>query len=260
MLRSCKGSFDCDVASLRETISAQDDRAEMTWIKICGMTNLEDALIAVDAGADAVGFVFYEKSPRCVSVETAREICAKLPEGVEKVGVFVGELQAAEIAVSCGLGAVQRYIGRPRSDGPIKLSDPQYWKRVKSYWAVPSDTFLDEQIAKSNLESVALRRHGALWDSHDAIFVDSGNWQQHGGTGKTFDWREAASAFKILNAHLRVVLAGGLTADNVGDAIQILQPWGVDVASGVEARPGKKDPEKVRAFVRAVREMDARVA
>ncbi len=231
----------------------------MTWIKICGMTNLEDALVAVEAGADAVGFVFYEKSPRNISVGAAREIVRQLPENVEKVGVFVGELHAAEIALSCGLGAVQRYLGRSSSKGPIRLPDPQYWKRVKSYWAVPSDTFLDERIAKANLESVALRRHGALWE-HDAIFVDSGNWQQHGGTGKTFDWQEAAPAFRILNEHLRVVVAGGLTAENVGNAIEILKPWGVDVASGVETLPGKKDPQKVRAFVEAVRDADRKAS
>jgi phosphoribosylanthranilate isomerase len=189
-------------------------------------------------------------------VEAARAIVEKLPDNVEKVGVFVGELRASEIAVGCGLGAVQKYIGRSSSKDPIELPDPQYYKKLKSYWAVPCDTFLDERIAKVNLESVALRRHGALWDSHDAIFVDSGNWQQHGGTGKTFDWREAAPAFTILNEHLRVVVAGGLTAENVGSAIEILKPWGVDVASGVEARPGKKDPEKVRAFVKAVRDAE----
>ena len=232
----------------------------MTWVKICGMTNLEDALVAVDAGADAVGFVFYEKSPRCVTVETAREIVKKLPEGVEKVGVFVGNLRAAEIAVNCGLEAVQFYIGRSNSKDATTMPDPQYSKMVKRYWAVPSETFLDERIAKSNLESLALGRHGIVWSSSEAIFVDSGNWHRPGGTGASFDWHKAASAFKVLNEHLRTVVAGGLNPGNVGDAISILKPWGVDVVSGVEARPGKKDPEKVRAFVRAVREKDKKVS
>jgi phosphoribosylanthranilate isomerase len=226
----------------------------MTWVKICGITNLEDAQVAVDAGADAVGFVLYEKSPRCVSEEAVREIAGQLPKNVEKVGVFVGDLQASEIAVRCGLQAVQFYVGA--FEKPLKWADPQYAKMVKHYWAVPSSTFINSNFAKQNLESVVLRRHGAMWESNDAIFVDSGMGQRPGGTGDTFDWREAESAFKILNSRLRAVVAGGLTPENVGEAMAILHPWGVDVASGVEARPGKKDPEKVRAFVRAVREHD----
>jgi phosphoribosylanthranilate isomerase len=229
----------------------------MTWVKICGMTNLEDALVAVDAGADAVGFVFYEKSPRYVSVETAREIVEKLPKSVEKVGVFSGEPEAIEIAIRSGLGSVQTYLGP--SKGPMKAHALEDLKKLKQYWAVPSATFLDERIAKQNLDAVAFGRHRAVWTAFDAIFVDSGNGQRPGGTGQAFNWREAAPAFKILNKYLRVVLAGGLNPDNVAEAMEILHPWGVDVVSGVEARPGKKDPEKVRAFVGAVREMDRKV-
>src|SRR5208282_5919097 len=96
----------------RSMISAQDDKVEMTWIKICGMTNLEDALTAVDAGADAVGFVFYEKSPRNITVEAAREIVEKLPEGVEKIGVFVdwGDLDPMRVLLEAGLTGTQSYL------------------------------------------------------------------------------------------------------------------------------------------------------
>jgi len=221
------------------------------------MTNLEDALVAVEAGADAVGFVFYEKSPRYVSEEIVREIVKQLPQRVEKVGVFVGELHAAEIAMRSGLGAVQTYPGP--SEGPIKAHAPADNRNLKQYWAVPSSTFMEKRIANANLDSVAWGRHQGFWNAFDAIFVDSGNGQRPGGTGNAFDWCEAAPSFKILNQHLRVVVAGGLTAENVGEAMQMLKPWGVDVSSGVEARSGKKDPEKVRAFVRAVREMDQKV-
>jgi phosphoribosylanthranilate isomerase len=230
----------------------------MTWVKICGMTNLEDALTAVDAGADAVGFVFYEKSPRNVSVETVREIVGKLPESVEKVGVFMGELQSVEIALRCGLGAIQTYP-RP-AEGPLQPHPAEDLSKLKSYLAVPYTSFVTgpdaRPEAEGNLDVVARGRLGRFFDAFDAIFVDSGNALLPGGTGKAFDWRAAAPAFGILNERLRVVLAGGLNPDNVGEAMRILKPWGVDVASGVEARPGKKDPTKVRAFVKAVRDAD----
>jgi phosphoribosylanthranilate isomerase len=225
------------------------------------MTNLEDALVAVEAGADAVGFVFYEKSPRCVSVETVTEIVAKLPESVETVGVFSGEPREVELALDSGVDATQTYP-RPLSD-PLHAHDADHmsrFNRLKSYLGMPYSTFVGETFAKQNLDGIAAEELRGFWDRFDAFFVDSGNALVPGGTGKTFDWREAAPAFKILNRRLRMVVAGGLNPDNVGEAIRILQPWGVDVVSGVEASPGKKDAEKVRAFVRAVREMDRKVS
>jgi phosphoribosylanthranilate isomerase len=219
----------------------------MTWIKICGMTNLEDALVAVDAGADAVGFVFYEKSPRCVSVETAREICSKLPKGVEKVGVFVGVNPiVAEVAAQAGLTIAQIY-----ADAQPALTD-EYLRKLPCR-VIPAISF--GEVAKKEL----CEFHAAedVRKLVVAALIDSGNSERPGGTGERFDWQAMADMARC--ASLNLVVAGGLRPDNVGEAIHILKPWGVDVASGVEARTGKKDPEKVQAFVRAVREMDGRV-
>jgi phosphoribosylanthranilate isomerase len=231
----------------------------MTWVKICGMTNLEDALVAVDAGADAVGFVFYEKSPRCVSVETAREIVAKLPESVEKIGVFAGNSieNAAEAGRFAGFDALQVYpltFRKSAHDGNLQARATATG-RLKTYLALPVTVFLG--TGASNVAGFAEERPAGLLGT---LFLDSGSSEQPGGTGKTFDWSEAANAVKELGVHQKVVIAGGLTPENVDKAIDILKPWGVDVVSGVEARPGKKDPEKVRAFVKAVREFDAKVS
>jgi len=246
----------------------------MTWVKICGMTNLEDALVAVDAGADAVGFVFYEKSPRCVSVETAREIVAKLPERVEKVGVFVGGVDAGWLDVfqRTGLTAVQHYLRtepgvHPLRQSAVAMSLIPHPPRV--FVALPSSSFLgDEEEVKALAEDLEILRKEARRRSppfsgvvFDTFVLDSGTFGLPGGTGKTFDWNKAAPiAEEWRQSGLKLVAAGGLTPDNVGAAIGILKPWGVDVASGVEARPGKKDPEKVRAFVRAVREIDLKAS
>ena len=217
----------------------------MTWIKICGMTNLEDALVAVDAGADAVGFVFYEKSPRCVSVETVREICGKLPESVEKVGVFVGgpSEEIADAIRQCGLTIAQIY---PRES--LALTDEFF--RDFPFRVIPAISMGlvgDDKIAGFHLANSAQERVVAA-------LIDSGNSERPGGSGETFDWQSMAGLAGGIG--LKLVVAGGLKVENVGSAIETLKPWGVDVASGVEERSGKKDPEKVRAFVRAVREMD----
>jgi phosphoribosylanthranilate isomerase len=220
----------------------------MTWVKICGMTNLEDALVAVDAGADAVGFVFYEKSPRCVTVETAREIVEKLPSKVEKVGVFVNEPpeRVSAMADDAGLTAVQFH-------GDEHRSPEHYAVGGKVYFSLPVAEILGQ--LRGQIGSFEIPR----LPKSSAILLDSGTTNQRGGTGKTFAWGEARSLVLGLMQHYSVVVAGGLTASNVGWATEFLRPWGVDVVSGVEAAPGKKDPEKVRAFVRAVREMDRRV-
>jgi phosphoribosylanthranilate isomerase len=225
----------------------------MTWVKICGMTNLEDALVAVEAGADAVGFVFYDKSARCVSVEAVREIVEQLPEGMEKVGVFVGQsaAQVSNISKRLELSAVQVY---PRSgDGPGSLTDFVKNVRHRMFVATPAPRRRSEEGFGFFFSEDFLKRT-------NAVFLDSGDSQKPGGTGKAFDWREAAEPVALMSQSIPVVVAGGLTAENVGDAIAILKPWGVDVASGVEMSPGKKDPEKVRAFVRAVREIDRKTS
>jgi phosphoribosylanthranilate isomerase len=220
----------------------------MTWVKICGMTNLEDALVAIDAGADAVGFVFYEKSPRCVSVETAGEIVGKLPESVEKVGVFVNEMEdtLCDVADSAGLTAVQMHGDNEDPHVADLIADRRPEIRVLAAIS----------MHRPNPQGWAMTWHPK---SVHAFLVDSGTSSRHGGTGESFDWKGAIPVLDDIKRIGKVIAAGGLTGANVSEAIGILQPWGVDVVSGVEARPGKKDPEKVRAFVRAVREMDRKV-
>jgi phosphoribosylanthranilate isomerase len=241
----------------------------MTWVKICGMTNLEDALTAVEAGADAVGFVFYEKSPRNITVEAAREIVRKLPAGVEKVGVFVGESAPGwvQVVLSTGLTAVQHYLPLEpdvRSHQAMATGQGIFPRPPKFFLALPIALLLEagapvEELAKdfSHLRDEAPGSAVVPDGVFDTFFFDSGGLQSPGGTGKTFDWAMAAPiADGMRRGGLKLVAAGGLTAENVGEAIGFLKPWGVDVVSGVEARPGKKDPEKVRAFVKAVREID----
>ena len=237
----------------------------MTWVKICGMTNLEDALVAVDAGADAVGFVFYEKSPRCVTVETAREICAKLPESVEKVGVFVGsDGDPLRVIWNAGLTGTQTYLFSGKS--PAKATGAAAFPpRFRSLLALPVNLIGQDRDGFERAASafVNLGKNIPVPVSRlpNAFVLDSGNLQQPGGTGESFDWKKAASVAEgMRKSGLNVVVAGGLTPLNVSEAIDVLHPWGVDVASGVEARPGKKDPEKVRAFVKAVREADRKAS
>lgn len=220
----------------------------MTWIKICGMTNLEDALVAVDAGADAVGFVFYEKSPRCVTVETAREISEKLPESVEKVGVFVGGASEdiADATRRCGLTIAQIYPREPLALTEEFLRDfPFRVIPAISVGRIGEDEIVGFHVANNARQKLV------------AALIDSGNSERPGGTGEAFDWRKMTGMADEIG--LNLVVAGGLRPENVGEAIEVLHPWGVDVASGVEASPGKKDPEKVRAFVKAVRDFDRKV-
>lgn len=223
----------------------------MTWVKICGMTNLEDALTAVDAGADAVGFVFYEKSPRNISVEAAREIVEKLPEGVEKVGVFVGESAEglSSVAKRVGLTAVQFYHARGKS-GLVDWAATSDEPRRKMIVAVQGEKLVDGGVFISDETKKNVY----------AMLIDSGSENRPGGTGAIFDWEKCRGMVQGLGFSIPVIVAGGLTAENVGEAIQILKPWGVDVVSGVEAKRGKKDPEKVRAFVKAVREADRKTS
>ncbi len=226
----------------------------MTWVKICAMTNLEDALTAVDAGADAVGFVFYEKSPRNISVEAAREIVEKLPESVEKVGVLVNhsDEQVRRIAEQTGVSAVQVY---PFSAGEKERSVGDFLQngRRRTFVAIPGERVVSEEGFGFFFSADFLSRTSAL-------FLDSGNSQRPGGTGEVFDWQNAAQPVRAMSRNIPVVIAGGLTSENVTKAIDILKPWGVDVASGVEAWPGKKDPEKVWAFVKAVRDADRKTS
>jgi len=213
--------------------------------------------VAVDAGADAVGFVFYEKSPRYVTVEAVRGIVKKLPEEVEKVGVFVGAAAEAVVEMSnaAGLTAAQVY---PDSNGELPALSEEFFRKVQCDVIVAMPARVLEGL-RDNKNGGFLLSCKAL-NRILAILVDSGNAQCPGGTGEKFDWELASGIRDVMNRNgVRMIVAGGLKPENVSEAIEILQPWGVDVVSGVEERPGKKDPEKVRAFVKAVRDFDRKV-
>ena len=206
-----------------------------TRVKICGITNLEDAQHAVESGADELGFNFYEKSPRYISPQNARAITDKLPSSVFKVGVFVGEsidkiLKTSEIA---GLDAIQLH-GDESYEYVTELHSRTKIEIIK---AVRVDPDFDWSNAMD-------------FDAH-AILFDGFSNDEYGGSGNRFDWKIAADAIVMIPY---LYLAGGLSADNVAEAIKIVRPYAVDVASGVESSPGKKDPEKVAAFIKAAKE------
>jgi phosphoribosylanthranilate isomerase len=242
----------------------------MTWVKICGMTNLEDALVAVEAGADAVGFVFYEKSPRNIEPEVARKIVEKLPEALEKIGVFVGDLSGSlDVVFSTGLTGLQSYSS-PADEAQGEVFNAVKVcglpRRPRLIVALPmgatgkngAQDFQREREDYASLGETLSKFSSLFQGSLDTFVLDSGDLRTPGGTGKTFDWKKAVPiAEGMRQGGIKLVVAGGLTAENVGEAIAILKPWGVDVVSGVEASPGKKDPEKVRAFVKAVRAADS---
>jgi phosphoribosylanthranilate isomerase len=219
----------------------------MTWIKICGITNLEDAKVAVDAGADALGFVFYEKSPRNIDPDTARDIVAQLPADVEKVGVFVDEpaKRIREIAQRASLTGAQLH-GDPTNGTALQDLDS-----VQERFGI-SKLILVISGEKLTKDGFFISEH--LKQRIYAILLDSGSSSQPGGTGNRFDWSKTYSMAQALSLMVPVIVAGGLDPSNVGEAVKLFRPYGVDVASGVEGKPGKKDVQKVNAFVKAVRE------
>jgi phosphoribosylanthranilate isomerase len=216
----------------------------MTWVKICGITNLEDALVAVEAGADAVGFVFYEKSPRKMEAERVRQIVSQLPDAIEKVGVVVNETEdhICAIADDAGITAVQMH----GDDEDPHVADLVVKKRKLKI------------LVGLSMRHPTPEGWAMMWapDNVHAFLADSGSSVKPGGTGESFDWASSIKTLSTIKTLGNLVVAGGLTPENVSEAISILHPWGVDVSSGVEAKPGKKDPDKVRAFVKAVREAD----
>jgi phosphoribosylanthranilate isomerase len=225
----------------------------MTWVKICGITNLEDALIAVDAGADALGFVFHPGSPRYVTSKAVKEICRQMPKNVERVGVFVsdspgGLAEKRRIVHEAELTAIQVHLFQPRAS--LRSLNDLLKVGVRLYVAWPAEYISHGQLGGFRWRSEAK-------DKVSAIFLDSGTRKRPGGTGKKFDWEKAAPVLSALG-DLKFVIAGGLVPDNVAEAVQLMHPFGVDVSSGVEAKPGKKDPAKVRAFVNAVRAAEKR--
>ncbi len=258
----------------------------MTWIKICGITNLDDALLAAEAGANALGFVFYPQSPRHITVEEAHAIAAALPQTIEKVGVFVNETvdYVRDAVKQIGLTAVQlhgeedtefsRELFQKLSNGsgrpmifrtcPAKIFDTpgeqsERWDPVAVGLIEKDDAYKGKRVHKIHVAKngdLFLETHGFRPGIISGVLLDSSNDERRGGTGEKFDWERVQPWAGIINSISKLIVAGGLRPGNVQEAIHLLHPWGVDVSSGVEREPGKKDPRRVRAFIAAVRDME----
>ncbi len=201
-----------------------------TWVKICGITNVGDARAAVEARADALGFVFYEKSPRHLTIPAAAAISKQLPGFVMRVGVFVNAQKAEVLRAigECGLNLLQFHGNEP----------PEYCLQfglmtMKAFRMRDAETLKELPKYKT-----------------DAWLLDAYAPEAAGGTGEKFNWDLAVEAQKFGKP---IFLAGGLTTENVAEAIRKVRPFGVDVSSGVEVAPGKKDHGKVRAFINTVK-------
>lgn len=198
-------------------------------VKICGITNPEDAQVAVSAGADALGFIFYAKSPRFVEPKVAKHIISELPPFIFPIGVFVNETHQGvrTIMEECGLAFAQLHGDET----------PAYC----------------ESLERPVLRGIRLKDRGSFLAMAEyrgragvrGFVVDAFSASAYGGTGETTDWELAAEAAEAAP----ILLAGGLVPENVQEAIQKVKPYGVDVSSGVEVSPGKKDPAKVLAFI-----------
>jgi phosphoribosylanthranilate isomerase len=208
----------------------------MVRVKICGITNPEDALLAASLGADALGFNFYPKSPRSIEPEAVRDIIKNLPPLVLSVGVFVDKEAETvrEVAESVGLDWIQLH----------GQESPEYCRALGR--RVIKAFRIQDQSGLAILPDYR--------DAVQAFLLDTYRPGIPGGTGETFDWELARQARDLGP----VILAGGLTAANVGQAITVAQPAAVDVASGVEAVPGRKDPEKVKKFIEIVKDLGGR--
>src|SRR5579863_7806031 len=213
------------------------------WIKICANTSLADARLAAEAGADAVGFVFAPSSRR-VTAEQASEIVPHLPVTLEKIGVFVDTAfeEVAATVETAGLTGVQLHFGSaPELSAQLR---ERFGGKLRILRVVHFDAAAGERAA-------ALARDVNI----DALLVDSRSAAAVGGTGQSYDWDLASkTVFQNSSRRKPIVAAGGLNPGNVTKAIATLRPWGVDVASGVEAVPGRKDAAKIRAFIAAARQ------
>ena len=191
-------------------------------VKICGITNREDALAAIEGGAAALGFNFYPRSPRYVDPERAAELLAVAPAGVWKVGVFVNESpeEILEIAQRLGLDVVQLHGDEVRYPAGLRI-----WRAAT----------VDENFRLADLDQYPA----------EAVLLDAPSGDAYGGTGRTFDWSKASGA-----TELKIILAGGLDAANVRQAIAAAHPWGVDVCSRIEFSPGRKDHVKMAQFLK----------
>ena len=211
--------------------SAQHDMVKtMTKIKICGIKTVTDAIAAMDAGADLIGFNFYPKSPRFVEVGMCRNIMSVVRQDgrAKSVGVFVNASVGEILATMETLGL---NLAQLHGDETVEMLNQLDGKGFKAFRGIP------ERVA------------GYVRSEAPAFLVDASVKGVYGGSGVTADWDGAAE----LARKYPLLLAGGLTPENVAEAVRRVQPWGVDVASGVESAPGEKDARKMKAFVRAVR-------
>ena len=201
-------------------------------VKICGITNWTDARRAVEAGAQFLGFNFYRPSPRYIRPAAARRIIRRLPDGIAVVGVFVNETEANMLAIArrVGLDYLQLHGDEP----------PDQVARLKREIPVIKAVRVRDSFRQTQLDA---------FDRASAILLDGFDAHRHGGTGKTFNWNLARGS----NGSRRIFLAGGLTPENVAEAIRVARPYAVDVCSGVEARPGRKDPARIVALMWAVK-------
>ena len=222
----------------------------MTRVKVCGITTLEDALLCVEAGADALGFIFVEDTPRFVTPQAVAPIVRRLPPFVTPVGVFwnhpAGHVKA--VAEACGLRALQLH-GDETPEDVAGFALPV----IKTVKLPPAGTIdgLPEYRIKESFEAFRFYKVAS------AILLDSAARWSEGEAREPLEWALAASIVKQRKAGMvqpPVILAAGLTPETVARAIAVVKPYGVDVNSGVEAKPGRKDPDKVRRFIRAARE------
>lgn len=207
----------------------------MVKVKICGITNWRDTKLAIDAGADLLGFNFYPPSPRFIPPSEARSIIRRVPSRVQAVGVFVNDSASdvADLGALIGLDSVQLHGEEPPE---LAAALSRLFPVLKAFRVRPG--FRISALARYR----AAARHGGF-------LLDRFSSRARGGTGRTFDWTLARRARR----YGRIFLAGGLTPENAADAIHIARPFALDVCSGVEASPGKKDPRRVRALMDAVR-------
>jgi phosphoribosylanthranilate isomerase len=210
----------------------------MIRVKVCGIRHAEEAAAAYAAGAQALGFNFWKQSPRYILPREAGRIVAHVPEGLWMTGVFVDEPPDRVLYAAADAGvSVLQFHGS---------ESPEYWDRFVSFRRVKAFK------VGPGFEPEILGRYS----SPDAFLLDAFVSGQAGGTGQTFDWSVAARTKQFG----RIILAGGLNAANVAEAIRRVQPWGVDVCSGVETEPGKKSPEMIRQFIAAVRQAESDIA
>ncbi|MDQ3061263.1 MAG: phosphoribosylanthranilate isomerase [Acidobacteriota bacterium] len=202
----------------------------MTKVKICGITNLEDALLSAKFGADALGFNFYEISSRYIAPEKAREITKELPAQVLKVGVFVNESlnKIIEVAATAKLDAIQLH----------GEETPEFSRELKAKTNL--------EIIKAFRVSPEFKPENVLQYKVDAVLLDAYSANEHGGTGETFDWEIAR---KVREIFPKMYLAGGLSAENISEAILAVKPFAVDVCSSIEKAKGIKNYTKVKNFI-----------